>query len=90
MLYYRVPEKLDGKQLFKQAAKAPEGVTLYKPLTPNGWHLIAGELLTLAECRRMNAPIRLLQPVNVKRTEIYFFFGGRFPVSGATVTPAEV
>lgn len=68
-MYYKVPAYLQDKPC-------------YKPNTirriPNGYYLIANELLTPAECKRINAPIDLLTPVTVKKTECYTMFGARF------------
>lgn len=77
MKYYRVPAHMDGKPLY----------SLVKPRTPNGWYLIAGELLTPAECKRMNAPVEKLEPVTIKKTEIYSLFGARFPAQNAIISP---
>ena len=71
MQYYRVPRKLDGKQLFKTGSG---------PRIPNGYSLIQNELLTEAEARRINAPIDLLEAVTIKKTETYRMFGARFAI----------
>lgn len=73
MTYYRVPAILDQRKCYKPA-RAGNGARI-----PNGWILIGGELLTEAECKRRNAPLRLLEPVQIKKTQTYFFFGARFP-----------
>ena len=69
MMYYKVPAYLQDKPC-------------YKPNTtrriPNGYYLIANELLTISECKRINAPIDLLTPVTVKKTECYTMFVARF------------
>lgn len=80
MKYFRVPVSLADKPCY----------SLVKPTTPNGWYLIAGELLTLAECKRMNAPIDRLEPVEIKKTEVYNAFGARFPIEDAQILPCEV
>ena len=80
MKYYRVPASLADKPCY----------SLVKPTTPNGWYLIAGELLTPAECKRMNAPVDSLERVAIKKTEVYNGFGARFPVEGAQILPWEV
>lgn len=90
MLYYRVPANMDGKTLYKKIEPPKGAHTMYKPLFPSGYYLIGGELLTPAECRKLNAPTHLLEAVNVKKTEVYNSFGARFPVSGANVTTMEV
>lgn len=69
MMYFKVPGHLDQKTLYKPNCKKR---------IPNGYFLIANELLTPSECRRINAPSELLTPVNVKKTETYRMFGARF------------
>lgn len=69
MLYYKVPAKFDQKQCYK--ANSSKRI-------PNGYYLVANELLTAKECERMNAPIDLLEPVTIKKTLTYFCFGARF------------
>lgn len=75
MKFYRVPGYLKDKPCYYPN----------KPNTPNGWYLVGGELLTPAECERMNAPAERLERVTVKKTEVYNMFGARFPVQGARV-----
>ena len=74
MTYYLVPASMDQKPLYR----AGNG-----PRRRNGWFLIGNELLTAAECKRRNAPVHLLQPVQLKKTQIYFCFGARFAVKEA-------
>lgn len=69
MKYYRVPEKLDQKTLYN----IKNGHRI-----PNGYFLIANELLTEAKCRKINAPIEQLEPVEIKKTKTYWCFGARF------------
>lgn len=69
MLYYKVPANLQDKPCYKPN-KAQR--------IPNGYYLIANELLTLAECKRINAPVDLLKPVIIKKTGCYTMFGARF------------
>ena len=75
MQYYKVPEKLDQRTLYHPKKENKNG---YSPKIPNGYFLIANELLTGAECKRINAPIELLQPMTIKKTDCYFMFGARF------------
>jgi hypothetical protein len=70
MIYYKVPRALDQKPLYKKSYKP------YREL--NGWFLIANELLTETECRKRNAPIKLLERVEIKRNKVYFCFGARY------------
>lgn len=77
MKYFRVPASLADKPCYSFA----------KPATPNGWYLIGGELLTLGECKMMNAPVDRLERVTIKKTEVYNAFGARFPVQGARILP---
>ena len=72
MKYLKVPEKLDNRTLYKW--------TLNGKCVPNGYYLIANELLTKKECEKMNAPVSLLEPVEVKKSETYRMFGARFAV----------
>ena len=69
MLYYKVPAKLQDKPCYKPGENRK---------IPNGYYLIANELLTAAECKRINAPIKLLEPVTMKKTNCYCMFGARF------------
>lgn len=63
MLYYRVPDNLDGK------------VTLIH----NKYHeLIRNELYTEKECYKYNIPEYMLIPVYVSKRNIYWSFGCRF------------
>lgn len=76
MTYYHVPGKLDQKQLYKPG---PD------PRRPNGWFLVAHELPTERECMQRNAPINLLDRVQVSKRDVYFCFGARFIARGAKV-----
>ena len=71
MEYYRVPKHLDQTRLYK------ENKTNHHK-TPNGYFLIANELLTEKECKKLNAPIHKLKKVNISKNNIYWFFGARF------------
>lgn len=73
MNYYHVPAKLQDKPCYKPN-KAHR--------IPNGYYLIANELLTAAECKAINAPIDLLEPVTIKKTDTYKMFGARFKREG--------
>lgn len=73
MLYYMVPGALDQKPLYRPGNG---------PRRPNGWILIANELLTPYEARTRNAPIDKLVSVNIKKSQTYTMFGARFQVKG--------
>ena len=73
MMYYKVPANLQDKLCYK-----PNTI----PKIPNGYYLIANELLTATECKRINAPIELLEPVTVRKTNCYCAFGARFEKMG--------
>lgn len=73
MLYYQVPATMDQKPLYRPGNG---------PKRLNGWILIGGELLTPSECKRRNAPINKLIPVQIKKTDVFTFFGARFPCRG--------
>ena len=64
MVYYKVPEKLHGKEV----------------LLPNGerYPLEEEELLTPRECKKLGLPVKQLDQIEVSRKKIYFFFGKRF------------
>ena len=66
MLYYKVPKKLDGHQPYSR--KKQRHTTT----------LVANELLTNRECDALDVPTGWLEPVEVSRKKIYFFFGARF------------
>lgn len=68
MKYYQVPARLRDR-----ACRKANGQN-------TGYYLIAGELLTLAECRRIHAPVELLLPVEISRAKTYRCFGARFVV----------
>ena len=69
MQYYKVPADLQDKPCYK-SNKANR--------IPNGYYLIANELLTPSECKRINAPIDLLESVTIKKTACFTMFGARF------------
>lgn len=75
MKYLQVPAKFDQKQLYYPKKENKHG---YTRKTPNGYYLIAHELLTPAECKRINAPVELLTPVEIKKTNTFICFGARF------------
>ena len=64
MKYYKVPQRLDGKQAYN-------GRGAYTPL-------VGGELFTEKECARIGLNKALCTPVEVSRKKIYFCFGARF------------
>lgn len=69
MTYYKVPANMQDKPCYKPGNG---------PRIPNGYYLIANELLTAAECKRINAPVAKLIEVVVKKTNTYHMFGARF------------
>lgn len=75
MKYYQVKPEFDGKQLYKK-----QGQRGYSNICkiPNGYNLIANELLTEKEVEKLNVPQMCVDPVNVKKSEVYFCFGARF------------
>lgn len=75
MKYLQVPASLDQKQLYYSKRTSNHG---YSKKIPNGYYLIAHELLTASECKRINAPAELLTPVEIKKTKTYWCFGARF------------
>lgn len=75
MKYLQVPASLDQKQLYYPKKTGSHG---YSKKIPNGYYLIARELLTASECKRINAPAELLTPVEIKKTKTYWCFGARF------------
>lgn len=77
MKYYRVKPEFDGKTLYKKQRQRGYSST-YK--VPNGYNLIANELLTGKEMEKLNVPQVCVDPVNVKKSEVYFCFGARFQV----------
>lgn len=75
MKYLQVPASLNQKQLYYPKKANSRG---YSKKIPNGYYLIARELLTASECKRINAPAELLTPVEIKKTQTYWCFGARF------------
>lgn len=75
MKYYQVKPEFDGKQLYKKQGQRGYS-SVYK--IPNGYNLIANELLTEKEVEKLNVPQVCVDPVNVKKSEVYFCFGARF------------
>lgn len=80
MTYYQVKPEFDGKQLYKK-----HGDRGYRSgyRIPNGYNLVAHELLTKKEVEKMNVPENCVDPVTVKKTEVYFCFGARFQIGRA-------
>lgn len=75
MKYYQVKPEFDGKQLYKKQGQRGYN-NVYK--IPNGYNLIANELLTEKEVEKLNVPQVCVNPVNVKKSEVHFYFGARF------------
>lgn len=69
VIYYKVPPSLQDTPCYR-----PSGFQR----VPNGYYLIANELLTMPECQRINAPIEKLEKVTMKKTGTYHMFGARF------------
>ena len=75
MTYYQVKPEFDGKTLYKkQGQKGYSSVCK----VPNGYNLVANELLTGKEMEKLNVPQMCVNPVNVNKNKVYFFFGARF------------
>lgn len=73
MIYYKVKKQFDGKQCFKPNTG--------DRLIPNGWNLIANELITPYEMKARNVNERYTEKVTIKKTNTYFCFGARFEIS---------
>ena len=71
MKYYSVKPEYNGKQLYKSEHKSGAKI-------PNGYSLIAHELLTEKEAEKLNVPQTCVDPVNVKKSQVYICFGARF------------
>lgn len=69
MIYYRVPAALDNKPIYK----IKNGKKIH-----TGYYYIVNELLTENECKKYHFNMDLLTPVNIKKSNIYHFFGARF------------
>lgn len=70
MDYYKVPEHLDGKQIYTQKK--------------DYFTLVANELITEKECKKVgieNFAKRHFALVNIKKNNIYFLFGARFEIN---------
>lgn len=82
MTYYQVKPEYDGKTLYKKCGDRGyrNGYRI-----PNGYNLIANELLTGKEVEKLNVPQMCVDPVNIKKTETYFCFGARFQVEKEAV-----
>ena len=71
MLYYRVKKEYDNRTKYTWNNKR-QGVS-------NGI-LIANELYTPSEFRKIANYSGYFEPVEVKKNDIYFFFGARFQI----------
>ena len=78
MKYYRGKPEYDGKQLYKREHKSGAKI-------PNGYSLIAHELLTEKEAEKLNVPQTCVDPVNVKKSQVYICFGARFEMEAENV-----
>ena len=67
MVYYQVPKVLDGKCICVVHKKR-----LYRH------YLVAYELYTEKECKKLHIPLEKLCKINISRKSIYWFFGARF------------
>lgn len=70
MKYYKVPEHFDGKQIYTQKK--------------DYFTLVANELITVKESEKYgvaNFAKRHFTLVNIKKTNIHFFFGARFEIT---------
>lgn len=67
MIYYQVPKVLDGKCV----------IVLHKKRTYQHY-LVAYELYTEKECKKLGIPLEKLCKVYISRKSIYWFFGARF------------
>ena len=81
MTYYQVKPEYDGKTLYKKCGDRGyrNGYRI-----PNGYNLIANELLTGKEVEKLNVPQMCVDPVNIKRLNI-FLFGARFQMEKEAV-----
>lgn len=71
MLYYRVKPEYDNLRKFNRKKRTWEGIWIGNELyTPK-------ELEKIAK-RSIPVETKYFEPVEVKKTEIYFFFGARF------------
>lgn len=82
MTYYQVKPEFDGKTLFKKQGQRGYS-SVYR--VPNGYNLIANELLTGKEVEKLNIPQKCVDPVNVKKSQVYFCFGARFRMEAENV-----
>ena len=81
MQYYKVPASMQDHPCYKP--NKPRRI-------PNGYYLIAHELLTPAEAKRINAPVEKLDYIAVKKTDTYNCFGARFLCENAKIIPAQI
>ncbi len=82
MKYYQVKPEYDGKTLYRK--RGDRGYSsVYR--VPNCYSLIANELLTEKQVEEMNVPQVCVDPVNVKKSQVYFCFGARFRMEAENV-----
>lgn len=65
MKYFKVPQKLEGSQIFTSKGRISVS-------------LVANELLTPKECEQHGVNTKKLQEVEISRKKTYFNFGVRF------------
>ena len=75
MNYLKVPAAMGGHNCYR--------LDKCNRRIPTGYQLIANELLTPAEARRMHAPAEKLEPVTIKKSRVYVMFGARFEIREA-------
>lgn len=63
--YYRVPASLDGRGVNDKG---------------KFFELIAGELLTEKECKKLGINTKILEQVKLGPKKTYWFFGARFEI----------
>ena len=68
MKYFRVPQELDGKQV-------------YSPKSRSYISLVGEELYTQKECERYGFNTKKLQEIEISRKKTYWFFGARFELT---------
>lgn len=66
MQYFRIPQKYDNTNVYKNG----------KLITC----LVGGELYTENECNKLGLNTKALEPVNISRKKTCFVFGARFTV----------
>ena len=65
MKYFKVPQELEGSQIFTSKGRISVS-------------LVANELLTPKECEQHGINTKKLQEVEISRKKTYFSFGVRF------------